>query len=154
MRYCTFAWRHCLRGETWQCLGSCIKRRWDWPHPQLATFFPHTDRPVSNFDRERLRQWSPSHNKQLHSECAIGSTDIMRRSLFGLVHAYNRLPQRVIDQPSIKGFQRSLQEALKSVCDCSHGNTGFAESLLDKMEKAWHGPVPQSFHMNHLTPIG
>ena len=81
--------------------------------PQLAAFFPPAERPVSNFDRERLRHWRPLRDKQLRSECAIGSTGIMRRPLFGFVHAYNRLPQRAVDQLTVNGFQRSLHDALK-----------------------------------------
>ena len=38
----------------------------------------------------------------------------MKGSVFGLVHCYNALPQSVVDLPSVKLFQRSLQQALLS----------------------------------------
>ena len=86
-------------------LGVLHKVTLGFAPPQLAALFLTTYRPVSNFDKEYFRQWTPLRDKQLHSECAIRSTNIMRRSFFGLVHAYNWLPQRVIDQLTIKGFQ-------------------------------------------------
>ena len=94
-------------------LGALHKVTLGLAPPQLAAFFPRAAGRTTSFDRQRLRHWRPLHDKQLHSECAIDSTDIMRRSLFGLVHLYNRLPQRTVGQLSIKSFQRSLQEALK-----------------------------------------
>ena len=81
--------------------------------PQLAAFFPPLDRQTNLFDKQRLRNWRPPHDKQLYTDCGITATDVMRRSLFGLVHTYNLLPQCVVDQKTVKGFQRSLQEALK-----------------------------------------
>ena len=94
-------------------LGALHKVTLGLAPPQLAAFFPRAAGRTTSFDRQRLRHWRLLHDKQLHSECAIDSTDIMRRSLFGLVHLYNRLPQRTVGQLSIKSFQRSLQEALK-----------------------------------------
>ena len=32
--------------------------------------------------------------------------------MFGLVHCYNALPQSVVELPSMKLFQRSMQQAL------------------------------------------
>ena len=94
-------------------LGALHKVTLGLAPPQLAAFFPRAIVRTSSFDRQRLRQWRPLHDKQLHSECVIASTDIMRRSLFGLVDTYNRLPQSIVDSIIIKSFQRSLQEALK-----------------------------------------
>ena len=79
---------------------------------QLAVLFPRLGE-VTEEGRGRLRGWAPLHNKQLFSHCGTTSTDALRRSLFGLVHTYNSLPQWVVDKPTVKAFQRSLQEALK-----------------------------------------
>ena len=94
-------------------LGALHKVTLGLAPPQLAAFFPRAIVRTISFDRQRLRQWRPLHDKLLHSECVIASTDIMRRSLFGLVHTYNRRPQDIVDSITIKSFQRSLQEALK-----------------------------------------
>ena len=81
---------------------------------QLAALFPPgrpAHEPLQHF--QRLRHWRPLHNKQLHSHAALDCTEVMRRSLFGLVKCYNQLPQRVVDSASVTTFQKLLQAALK-----------------------------------------
>ena len=95
-------------------LGALHKVTLGLAPPQLAAFFPPRVRPANLYERQRLRYLRPLHDKQLHTDCGITATDVMRRSLFGLVHAYNQLPQRVVDQKTVKGFQRCLQDALKA----------------------------------------
>jgi len=81
--------------------------------PQLAAFFPRLGEAHEPMGRQRVRGWQPLHDKQLGTPCDDYSTDTLARSLFGLARCYNQLPQRVVDRPTVKAFQRCLQEALK-----------------------------------------
>ena len=56
-------------------------------------------------------------DKQLGTLATDFSTDTMKNSLFGLVHCYNRLPQRVVDSSSVKAFQKTLQNALLELAE-------------------------------------
>ena len=40
------------------------------------------------------------------------SSDVLKRSVFGLAHCYNALPQSTADKTSVKDFQKALQDAL------------------------------------------
>ena len=62
---------------------------------------------------QRLRALRPLHNRQLYTAATHYSTDVFQRSLFGLVHLYNRLPQHMVDTNSVKLFQRKLQWGLR-----------------------------------------
>ena len=78
---------------------------------QLKELFPvigKEQEPLEVF--QRLRHWKPRHDRQLHTEEHIKSSDVFKR--FGLVRCYSRLPQRTVDSTSVKAFQRSLQCAL------------------------------------------
>ena len=57
--------------------------------------------------------------------CAWLRADAVQRSLFGLVHCYNRLPPQVVAAKSVKTFQRRLQWGLQQ---CA--NNGVAEWQL------------------------
>ncbi len=82
------------------------------PKP-LAALFPVVGAVDEPLIHQRLRGWRPRHTKQLHTEATFQSTDVMQKSLFGLVHLYNRLPQRVVDAATPRAFQGRLQAALK-----------------------------------------
>ena len=49
------------------------------------------------------------HDKQLQDNVGNYSPILLKRSLFGLVHVYNRLPQVVVDAVSVQSLQRKLQ---------------------------------------------
>ena len=53
------------------------------------------------------------HSKQLYNPLKGKYSDLAARSALGLVRVYNKLPQRTVDAPSVKVFQRFLQEELK-----------------------------------------
>ena len=66
----------------------------------------------------------------------------MKRSLFGLVHCYNKLPQRLVDMTSIKALQRNFQLGLLKYADrgapdwqalYSSGWRKLARSKLDEL---------------------
>ena len=65
-----------------------------------------------SFDRQRLRHWRAPHDCQLHTEAHFQSSNVLLRSLFGLVFCYNKLPQHVVAAKSVKEFQRHLQYGL------------------------------------------
>ena len=54
------------------------------------------------------------HNKQLQDDVGRNTPIMLKRSLFGLVHVYNRLPQNVVDAGNVHTFQRKLQCIIKS----------------------------------------
>ena len=92
------------------------------PKP-LAALFPVVGvvhEPLAVF--QRLRHWRPRHTRQLHTDVNYGSNDVMQRSLFGLVHLYNRLPQTAVDSSSARAFQGKLQAALKKFADSRADN--------------------------------
>ena len=84
---------------------------------QLKELFPPRGPVEQPFDRQRLRRWRPPHTRQLHTEARFTSTDVLQRSLFGLVHLYNRLPQHLVEAKSVKEFQRKLQWGLKKCAE-------------------------------------
>ena len=57
------------------------------------------------------------HNKQLHDCTGRSSPVMLKRSLFGLVHVYNRLPQNIVDCTSVKVFQSRLQCIVKTAIE-------------------------------------
>ena len=79
---------------------------------QLRALIPQVGSVTEPLARQSLRFWRPLHDKQLGTPAHSGSTDTMQRSLFGLVHLYNKLPQRIVDSPSVKVLQKRLQETL------------------------------------------
>ena len=93
-------------------LGALHKLNLGTAPPQMFELFPPAGPPraISQFPAlRRLRQF---HNKQIFTHSKYNSTEVMKNSVFGLVHCYNALPQWVVDIPSVKVFQRHLQRAL------------------------------------------
>ena len=58
------------------------------------------------------------HSKQLycHSLEVHGQYMLHRRSIFGMVPIYNRLPQSVVDCPSVSAFQSQLTKMATEKC--------------------------------------
>ena len=80
--------------------------------PQAAALFPVLGVVDEPFRRQFLRHWRPLHNRQMATPVTFASTDVLKRSVFGLVRCYNRLPQEIVDISSVKKIQRRLQLAL------------------------------------------
>ena len=57
------------------------------------------------------------HNKELHDPAGTKCPAILKRSLFGLVHVYNRLSQRTVNAISVQQFQRNLLCIAKNEVD-------------------------------------
>ena len=81
--------------------------------PQLAALFPLRGTVTEPWHMGRHRNWRPLHNRQLTSLAPFRCTEVMSRSLFGVVPCYNKLPQNVVALQTVKSFQRNLQNALK-----------------------------------------
>ena len=58
---------------------------------------------------------------------------LYRRSIFGMIHVYNRLNQEIVVCPSIKAFQRAL--------------TSIARSRCQDGDSWW----PETFHMHRVA---
>jgi len=82
--------------------------------PQLAELFPVLGTVWEPWGLRRLRNWRARHSRQLGTHASFNSTELMRRSLFGLVGCYNLLPQKVVNCKTVKTFQKHLQNALKA----------------------------------------
>jgi hypothetical protein len=81
--------------------------------PALAALFPFVGVVFGRSTAPRSRSWRPKHTRQLHTDVTFTSTDVMQRSLFGLVRLYNKHPQHTVDATSARSFQGRLQAALK-----------------------------------------
>ena len=76
---------------------------------QLRDLFPLRQQPSLRSTETRLA--SLRHSVQfLEPRC---HTEVMRRSLFGLVVVYNLLPEDVVRTKTVSAFQSRLQTALK-----------------------------------------
>ena len=82
--------------------------------PQLVALFPVLGAVSEPAGLQRLRGWRPRHTRQLATPATYNSTELLRRSLFGLVECYNWLPQKAVDCKTVKAFQRTLQNGLES----------------------------------------
>ena len=60
--------------------------------PQLAALFPRKELVEEAPLRCKLRFWRKLHDKQLATPVDVSSSNVLRRSLFGLVQCYNMLP--------------------------------------------------------------
>ena len=90
---------------------------------QLALLFPLRGI-VAERENRMLRYWRPLHNKQLATAAKFSSSDIMKRSLFGLCLCYNKLPQQLVDCKTVSLFQKTLQKGLLKYAErrAVHGN--------------------------------
>ena len=103
-------------------LGALHKINLDLVPPQFQTLFPKLGRAEEPVRRKRLRYWRPLHSKQLCTQATFASSQTFKRSIFGLVHCYNALPQRLADLDTVKTFQRCLQAALLRLAELGAGD--------------------------------
>ena len=101
-------------------LGKC--------HPSVQEFFPPA---------------APSpywHDKQLmvHLTDHIVRPQLYNRSIFGMVHVYNRLPQEVVDQDSVSKFQACLTDMAKRRCHQGLSQGLFSWKQMFRTPCAWH----------------
>ena len=75
---------------------------------QFAKFFVRAPLPIRTHGRSALR----CHRRQLITHRKGPFLEILRNSVLGLVDVYNMLPVYIADAPTVKLFQRRLQELL------------------------------------------
>ena len=80
--------------------------------PQLSALFPKIGLVDEPPEKCRLRFWRQLHNMQFAIHVDLSSSDVLRRSVFGLVRCYNKLPQIMVDAKTVKVLQRELQLGL------------------------------------------
>ena len=80
--------------------------------PHFRQWFVRQETPVHTANTRLARR---RHDKQLYDPLTGSHSTFLARSAFGLVKVYNNLPQQVVDAPSVKLFQRALQDKLKEL---------------------------------------
>ena len=80
----------------------------------LAPFQTLFKKSICDLRHFGFRNGTSYHNKQLQDNARRNTPVMLKRSLFGLVHVYNRLPQDVVDAGNVQTFQRKLQCIIKS----------------------------------------
>ena len=94
-------------------LGLLHKIELGFAHSSLRSLFPRAD----SVERKNItRLCFNRHSRQLHDECDGTHTEVMSRSIFGLVRIYNLLPESVASSKSVSRFQHLLTGAVKSQC--------------------------------------
>jgi len=93
-------------------LGFLHKRVLGLCHAAIIEFFP------------RIPTAAPWHDKQLESYLMQCTTrhSLYERSIFNMVHVYNRLPQEVVDINNVSGFQSCLTDMAKHRCNAGARN--------------------------------
>ena len=82
-----------------------------------SPFYKLISRRACNLRSYGFHNGIPFHDKQLQDDVGRSSPVILKRSLFGLVHVYNRLPQEVVNTTTLKQFQSKLQCIVKDAVD-------------------------------------
>ena len=75
---------------------------------QIAELFPRVGERQPSGYQLRVR----FHNKQIFDHIDNYSTNLIRRSILGMVSCYNALPQRIVDSKTISSFQSCLQRTI------------------------------------------
>ena len=87
------------------------------------------------------------HSRQLLDLVKASSTDVFRRSIFGMAQCYNALPQFVVDAPNINCFQRELQAAVGNLVRRGRANwqdvfsDGRRYSFLQRFQLAFRAEI-------------
>ena len=94
-------------------LGFLHKRVLGLAHPSFNSLFPFAPARSSRYPT-RIEQ----HNKQLddHNHIAQFREMLWKKSIFGLILVYNKLPQQYIDITNITDFQSLLTDHAREQC--------------------------------------
>ena len=98
-------------------LGLIHKRVLGIAHPAFNDLFPWApDWWYANV------QFLPRHDKQIDNQSGqcVFNHGLFNKSIFGTVHIYNRLPQKIVDCESVTTFQRELMVIVKRRCQYHH----------------------------------
>ena len=103
-------------------LGFLYKRVLGKSHPNIQKLLP--------FHADVFGSLRPGeHDKQLYGHIleVQQQHSLHRRSVFGMVDVYNRLPQHVVYYPTVSLFQRHLTLEARKLCQ--DGNTTWIDSF-------------------------
>ena len=94
-------------------LGFLYKVAHRLTYPSFNNLFPFTAHQAGQFVDGHVR-----HDKQLSNRAHTIEfrENLWRRSVFGLVTVFNRLPQHVVDQEDVSSFQTCLTEQVRAHC--------------------------------------
>ena len=101
--------------------------------PQFQEFFERAD---TSAPTRATRQSAQRHNKQLVDVRDGRFLEVVRRSAFGLIAIYNMLPQTIVDEETVCGFQRCLQEMAKQ--EVAAGNDAWSNLFSPRIELYRH----------------
>ena len=93
-------------------LGLIHKRVLGLAHEDFNELWPFAE------PRAFQSRLNPRHDKQLQTEfhgCNFRSL-LFRRSIFGAIHVYNKLPQSFVDCTSVSAFQSLLNDHARHQC--------------------------------------
>ena len=93
-------------------LGILYKVAWNCaPKPIQGLFSLH---PATLERHGFISQASQRHSKQIFDPVAFNHPVIIKRSIFGLISVFNKLPQATVDAKTVKLFQKQLQNFAKN----------------------------------------
>ena len=95
------------------CLGLLFKVSRGIAHQKFSSLFSPA-LPREYHSRHSLR--SAPHQFQIHDFCDGRHSDLMSRSMFGMVRVWNKLPSHLVEAPSVSAFQNRLTELARSHC--------------------------------------
>ena len=102
---------------------------------QLQRFFQPVDRPGAAY---HTRLAARRHSRQLEEMKSGHYLEVMRRSALGLRSVYNLLPEFVVSQGSVKGFQGCLQCIVKDRVMGGHEDW---RGMLSPRKEFWRHPL-------------
>ena len=86
--------------------------------PHFCEWFTFANGPTTRTTRRRTRQ----HPWQLHDPVDSSHTELLKRSVFGLIRVYNELDYDIVNTCSVQVFQHHLQDKLKRLADSDPEN--------------------------------
>ena len=98
-------------------LGMLHKRVLGICHPCFADLFPFAPVPTDG-------DVHYGHDKQLDnfSDDSINRGTLWKRSIFALIHVYNRVPQHIIDLMNVSKFQAALTKIVRTRYENGHAD--------------------------------
>ena len=108
----------------------------------LREFFPEQDACIPKYT---TRLAASRHGRQIYDFAEGGKSKIFKRSAFGSVLVYNRLPQFVVDASSVSKFQGWLQSAVRNCLIQKRSRQSWLHVLCRSMSSMDVGRFQQLF---------
>jgi len=84
-------------------------------HTSLCGLFPLAPAGPTHHHATRLQ--THRHSYQLVDRCQGRQSEMLARSVFGLVRVYNLLPQSLVDEQDVSRFQKMLTKTVRAECE-------------------------------------